>query len=52
MRLTADETAMFRDRPTDFVSLARDFITSHDSPIFSSRKIPFRSHGTDLIEAV
>ena len=52
MRLTADETAMFRDRPTDFVSLARDFIASHDSPILSSRKIPFRSHGPDLIEVV
>lgn len=31
MRLTADEVAMFRDRQTDFVAFARDFISSHDS---------------------
>jgi len=52
MRLTADETTLFRDRPTDFLALARDFIASHDSPVYSSRKITFRSHGVDLIEVV
>jgi hypothetical protein len=51
-RLTADETAMFRDRPTDFLVFARAFIASHDSPSFSSRMTSFRSHGADLIEIV
>jgi hypothetical protein len=51
-RLTADETAMFRDRPSDFLAFARDFIASHDSPVYSSRKISFRSRGADVIETV
>ena len=50
MRLTPDETAMFRDHPTDFLALARDFVASHDSPAYSSRKTSVRSHGADLIE--
>ncbi len=50
MRLTADEAAMFRDRPADFAAFARDFITSHDSPIFSARKISFRSLDADAID--
>jgi hypothetical protein len=52
MRLTADETAMFRDCPANFLVLARDFIASHDSAVYSSRKISFRSHGADVIETV
>ncbi len=49
-RLTTEEAAMFRDRPTDFVAFARDFIASHDSTIYSARKIAFRSQGADVIE--
>ena len=50
IRLTAEETLMFRDRPADFLALARQFIASHDAPAFNSRKLSFRSNGPDIIE--
>jgi hypothetical protein len=50
MRLTAEEVAMFRDRPTDFAAFARDFIASHDSTIYCARKISFRTLDADVIE--
>ena len=50
IRLSADEIAMFRDRPTDFVRFAKEFIESHDSPIFRPRKISVRSSGHGCIE--
>jgi hypothetical protein len=50
MRLSADEVALFSDRPEDFITLARDFVASRDMPIFKDRKISFRSQGPDLIE--
>ncbi len=50
MRLTADEIEMFRDRPEDFVTLARDFVASRDMPIFSSRRISFQQSGADILE--
>lgn len=50
MRLTADEIAMFQDRPTDFVTFAKEFIASHDSAIFRPRKISIRSSGPGFIE--
>ena len=52
MRLSAEETVMFQKRPADFLAFARDFIASHDSPVYSSRKIFFRSHGAEVIETV
>ena len=50
IRLTADEIAMFQDRPTEFVTFAKEFIASHDSPIFSRRKISIRGSGPGFIE--
>jgi len=50
IRLTADELAMFQNRPTDFTTFAKEFIASHDSPIFSPRKISIRSSGQGFIE--
>ncbi|HXR04658.1 MAG TPA: hypothetical protein VN836_08120 [Verrucomicrobiae bacterium] len=50
IRLTADEIAMFQNRPTDFTTFAKEFIASHDSPIFSPRKISIRSSGPGFIE--
>jgi hypothetical protein len=52
MRLTDGETATFRDHPADFAALARDFTSTHDSPLYSPRKVAFRSHGADLIEII
>jgi hypothetical protein len=51
MRLTAKEVAIFRGHPADFLSFARDFIASHDSPIFSPRKISFRTNEPEVLEA-
>jgi hypothetical protein len=50
IRLTPEEVAMFCERPGDFVSFARNFILSHDSPLFSPRKISFRTNEPDLLE--
>ena len=50
IRLTADEIAMFRDRQTDFIRFAKEFIASHDSPVFRPRKISVHSTGRGLIE--
>ena len=49
MRLRDDEIALFRDRPADFVMLARDFVASRDMPAFKPRQISFRQNGVDLI---
>lgn len=50
MRLADDEVAMFRDCPTDFVTLARDFVVSRDMPVFKPRRISFRQSCADLLE--
>jgi hypothetical protein len=50
IRLTPEEVEMFRERPADFSSFARNFIVSHESPFFSSRKILFRSNEPDVLE--
>lgn len=50
MRLSAEEVAAFRDRPDDFIGLARDFVASRDMPAFKDRRIAFRNAGPDRIE--
>ena len=50
MRLSADEVALFKDRPDDFISLARDFVASRDMLVFKNRKISFHQKGPDVIE--
>jgi hypothetical protein len=50
IRLTPEEVAMFCDSPADFVSFARNFILSHNSSLFSARKISFRTNEPDLLE--
>jgi hypothetical protein len=50
IRLAAPEVEMFRERPVEFLSFARDFIASHETPLFSSRKISFRTSEPEVLE--
>lgn len=50
IRLTADEVAMFQNRPKDFTAFAKEFIASHDSPLFRPRKISVHSTGQGFIK--
>jgi hypothetical protein len=51
MRMSPDEVAMFRDRPSDFIVLAREFVTLRDYLPWRDRKLPFLKRGSDVIDA-